>query len=412
MTEIPARTVLLSVFTAGLEAAMPAPAVARTLKAVPPATHVLAVGKAALDMAWGAAPLLEAARRRLLVTRTGGPAPPLGYELVVGGHPRPDAGSLKAGLKALELARDAGAGDHLLVLLSGGASALMAAPSAGLTLEDKADLMDALMAAGADIEELNLVRRRLSQIKGGRLAAAAHPAKVTTLALSDVVGDRAWDIGSGPTVGDPTTCAEAAAVLARRGMGFDESLLQESVKPDDPRLAAASFTLVGGAGAALEAAAAAARSAGFAPVILGADLTGEAREVGALHGRRARDLAAGGSRAALISGGELTVSVRGRGRGGPNLEYAAAAALEIRGAEGIHLFAGDTDGLDGSSGACGAFGSPASASEAETAGLPLEAALDRSDTAEAFERIGALHRPGPTGTNVNDLRIILVGFES
>jgi len=339
---------------------------------------VLAIGKAAGEMA-AVAEAHYPDLTGLAVVPHGIAAALRSIELAPAGHPIPDEASVVAAERLLELAGRADAGDFVLVLLSGGASALACLPGAGLTLADKQALTAALLRSGAPIGEINCVRRHLSRIKGGRLRADL------TLAIADTVGARPEDIGSGPTVADPTTVAQAQAILDRYGLAAP---LTESAKQADGE-----FRIVAGPADALAAAAKAAEGLGYRPVVLG-EVAGEAREIGRAHARLARASPPG---TALISGGELTVSVTGPGRGGPNLEYALAAS----GLDGISGLAADTDGFDGTSGAAGAF----FGSEAEGAA----AALAANDSAAWFAARNALFVTGATGTNVSDLRIILVG---
>jgi hydroxypyruvate reductase len=339
---------------------------------------VLALGKAAAAMA-EVAEAHYGAVAGLAVVPHGTTAALRSIELLHAGHPIPDEASVAAAERLLDLAARARPDEFLLVLLSGGASALACAPVEGLTLARKQAITQALLRSGAAIGELNCVRRHLSRIKGGRLRATL------TLAISDTVGGRPEDIGSGPTVADPTSVADARAILDRHGL---DAPLAETRKQ-----VSGSFRIVASAADALAAAAKEAERLGYRPVILG-QCQGEAREIGRAHARIARDSAPG---TALISGGELTVTVTGAGRGGPNLEYALAAA----GHAGITGLAADTDGLDGTSGAAGAFFD----GDAEGAAAGLAA----NDSAAWFAARGALFVTGPTGTNVNDLRILLVG---
>jgi hydroxypyruvate reductase len=259
------------------------------------------------------------------------------------------------------------------------------------------------------VQDVNTVRRHLSAIKGGRLAVAACPARVTTLVVSDVVGDAPEAIGSGPTAPDPTTLDQAKAILNRYGVSDPGAGWSESIKPGDPRLARASYRVIASARDSLNAMRRAADAAGYETVTLGDELEGEARDVGVHHAAIARDYARRGGRYALISGGELTVTVRGGGVGGPNFEYAAALALGLDGASSIAALAGDSDGIDGVSGASGAFVFGDSVARALAVDLSLPAALEANDTAKAFRAIGDVFEPGATGVNVNDLRLILVG---
>jgi glycerate 2-kinase len=339
---------------------------------------VLALGKAAAAMA-EVAEAHYGAVAGLAVVPHGTTAALRSIELLHAGHPIPDEGSVAAAERLLDLAGRARPDAFVLVLLSGGASALACAPAEGLTLERKQAITRALLRSGAAVGEINCVRRHLSRIKGGRLRATL------TLAIADTVGGRPEDIGSGPTVADPTTVAQAQAILDRHGL---TAPLTETAKRADGE-----FRIVAGAADAMAAAAGEAGRLGYRPVILG-ESEGEAREIGRAHARIARDSPPG---TALISGGELTVTVTGSGRGGPNLEYALAAA----GHPGIAGLAADTDGLDGTSGAAGAF------FDGDAAGAA--AALAANDSAAWFAARGALFVTGPTGTTVNDLRILLVG---
>ncbi|HEV2817131.1 MAG TPA: DUF4147 domain-containing protein [Allosphingosinicella sp.] len=336
---------------------------------------VLAIGKAAGEMAAVAEARYPDATG-IAVVPHGTSATLRSIALVQAGHPLPDEASVAAAERLLALA---GAGRFVLVLLSGGASALACLPAEGVTLADKRAITGALLRSGAPIGAINCVRRHLSRIKGGRLRADL------TLATADTVGARPEDIGSGPTVADPTTVAQAEAILDRYGLAAP---LTETAKQ-----AEGEFRIVAGPADALAAAAQEAERLGYRPVVLG-EVTGEAREIGRAHARLAAGEPPG---TALISGGELTVTVSGRGRGGPNLEYALAAA----GHDGISGLAADSDGLDGTSGAAGAF----FGADAEGAA----AALAANDSAAWFAARDALFFTGPTGTNVSDLRIILVG---
>ena len=339
--------------------------------------------------------------------------------LIEAGHPTPDDGSVRAAAAALTLAHAARADDLVLVLLSGGGSANWVAPVEGLTLADKQAINKALLRSGAAIHEVNTVRKHLSRIKGGRLAKAAWPAPVITLAVSDVPGDDPATIASGPTVADPTTLAEARAIVARFGIALPPAAVaaladpaNESPKPGDPVFAAGLFEIVATPRMALDAAEAAARAAGYEVISLGADVEGEAREVAAAHAREALALHAAGRRAVILSGGELTVTIRGQGRGGPNQEFALALALALKGAPGISGLAGDTDGTDGGGGAAtdpaGALVDATTLARAQALGLDAAAFLERNDSTGFFERLGDLLVPGPTLTNVNDLRAVLI----
>jgi hydroxypyruvate reductase len=367
---------------------------------------VIAAGK-------GAVPMAQAVEGHwpdvtgLAVTRTGYGGPLKTIELVEASHPVPDVAGLQAAERCLALADGAGEGDLVLVLLSGGASALLAAPALPLDLAAKQAVTRALVRSGATIGEINLVRRHLSRIKGGRLAAAAWPARVLTLAVSDVVGDVPEDIGSGPTVGDVGTIADAQTVLARYGIA-DPGGWSESVKPDDPRLANSRFEVVVRPDDALDAAADFLQAQGYAPVILEREATGEAHDVAGRHAEAAFRAREAGERSALISGGELTVTVTGSGQGGPNQEYALALAQAIAGVSGIAALAADTDGVDGNRDVAGAYVDGETRSALEAADIEIDVAQAENDAGGALGEIGALFVPGPTQTNVNDLRIILI----
>ncbi|MBN8817340.1 MAG: DUF4147 domain-containing protein [Sphingomonas sp.] len=367
---------------------------------------VIAAGKGAVPMAQAVEAHWPDATG-IAVTRTGYGGPLKRIALVEASHPVPDAAGLAAAARCLALAEEAQEGDLVLVLLSGGASALLAAPSPPLDLPAKQAVTRALVRSGASIGEINLVRRHLSRIKGGRLAAAAFPADVLTLAVSDVVGDVPEDIGSGPTVGDKGTIADAQAVLAQYGIA-DPGGWSESVKPDDPRLARSRFAVVVRPDDALDAAAAFLEARGYAPVVLEKEATGDARVVARRHAEAAMRAHERGERCALISGGELTVTVTGSGTGGPNQEYALALALALDDVPGMAALAADTDGVDGNRDVAGAYVDGDTAFELEKADVDIDAAQANNDAGGALGEIGALFVPGPTQTNVNDLRIILV----
>jgi glycerate 2-kinase len=339
--------------------------------------------------------------------------------MVEAGHPVPDAEGIAAAERTLRLAASATENDIALVLMSGGASANWIAPAAGISLDDKRELTRALLRSGANIVEMNCVRKHLSRIKGGRLAAALAPARVITLAISDVPGDDPSVIGSGPTVPDVTTLADAKNILEKYKIvppvsvsAALDNAANESPKPGDKAFANTSFEIVAKPKASLDAAAGAAKQNGYEPVLLGADLEGEAREVAAEHATLAIKLKREGKKAAILSGGELTVTIKGKGRGGPNQEYALALALALNGESGITAVAGDTDGTDGGAGRAddpaGAFVDAMTLSRARKLGLDPAGILRENNSTHFFERLGDLLNPGPTFTNVNDLRAILV----
>lgn len=381
---------------------------------------VLAAGKAAARMTAAFEDAWEARSGRLpdaglAVTRTGHGAPTRAIEVVEAAHPVPDASGEAAARRILALAGDAGPDDLVCFLISGGASALLALPAAGVTLEDKRAMGRALLRSGAPIDEMNRVRQALSAVKGGRLAAAAAPARCITWAISDVPGDAPHVIGSGPTVplppGEPPE-----AILARRGVPLPEPLRAAMQANPAPDLPPQDFRLVATPQMMLEAAAAAARAAGVAPLILGDALEGEAREVGAVLAGIARQVARHGQPlprpCVLLSGGETTVTVTGEGgRGGRNAEFLLALAVAL-GPDladmGIHALAADTDGIDGSEDNAGAVVDPTTHARAEAAGVDLRARLHAHDAWTAFDALGDLVVTGPTLTNVNDFRAILL----
>jgi hydroxypyruvate reductase len=354
----------------------------------------------------------------IAVARHGYGRPTRIIPMVEAGHPIPDAASLDSAASALEHAEGATEGDLVLVLMSGGASANWIAP-AGITFAEKQAVTRALLRSGANIGEINTVRKHLSHIKGGRLARAAYPARVVTLAISDVPGDDPAVIGSGPTVPDPSTLADARAIVARLRLDLPKAVMRalndpdnESPKPRDPAFASSEFQLIARPADAFRAAEAAVQAAGYECVFLGERLEGEARAVAAEHARLARELQAEGRRAVILSGGELTVTIAGKGRGGPNQEYALALALALDGTVGIAALAADTDGTDGGAGSAedpaGAAVDGGTAARARELGLDPAAFLADNDSTGFFERAGGLIRSGPTFTNVNDFRAIVV----
>jgi hydroxypyruvate reductase len=403
------REALQAIFQAGVDAC-------RAERLLPPhlppapggKAVVLALGKSAIPMAQvvEASGLYERLGG-LAVAPHGAPGRLHRLPIAYAGHPIPDTGSEVAARMLLHLAAEAGPEDLVLVLLSGGASALAAAPGKGLSLEAKRRVTDDLLRSGAPIAEINAVRRHLSLIKGGRLAAAAYPARVVTLAVSDVVGDPPEAIGSGPTVADATTVDEARAILGRYGVADPGAGWSETLKPGDPAFAGADYRIVGRNADALEAAAACARRLGFEALVLG-EAEGEARTVGSEHAGLALANARAGRKVALISGGELTVTVTGAGEGGPSQEYVLALAIALGGAPGIWALAGDTDGIDGSGGAAGGFATPDTLKRARAVGLDPQAMLKANDSGSLLQAVGDRLVTGPTGINVNDLRITLI----
>jgi hydroxypyruvate reductase len=421
-----AHAFLNGLFRTAIAAAHPEKCLAAHLPPAP-ATGclvILAAGKAAGSMTEVAerhylAKLPAGRITGLAVTRHGYGRPTKLIEVIEAGHPMPDAAGFAATERTLELAGAASSDDLVLVLLSGGASANWIAPAHGIAFADKQAVTRALLRCGASIGEINTVRKHLSRIKGGRLARLTQPARLMTLAISDVPGDDPAVIGSGPTVGDPSTLADARAVLARYRLDVPPAVTRalndpqnESPKPSDALFASTSFQLVARPVDAFVAAETAARAAGYECVMLGDRIEGEARAVATEHAERARAIVAQGRRAVILSGGELTVTIRGNGRGGPNQEYALAFAIALNGAPGITALAGDTDGTDGGGGTAtdpaGAVIDPTTLSRAHALGLDPAQFLADNDSTGFFERIGDLVATGATCTNVNDFRAILV----
>ena len=406
-----ARIFLREVFSAAVAAADPGVMLARFLPEKPHGRCiVVGCGKSAASMARALeAAWPDVALSGLVVTRYGHEAPTRHIEVMLAAHPVPDANSERAALRMLETVRGLEAHDLVLALISGGGSALMALPAPGLTLADKQAVNRALLASGASIAEMNTVRRHLSAIKGGRLAKAAAPARVVTLAISDVPGDDPMVIASGPTVADPTTSTEAQEILARYAIAAPGAL-SESPKTLPP----AAFSLIATPAMALQAAAAVARAHGITPIILGDALEGESRELGIAMAGIARSVRVHGQPAAapalLLSGGETTVSIGAgpAGRGGRNTEFLLAFAVALRGEADIWAMAGDTDGIDGTEDAAGAIVGPATLAHARALGFDPRATLAAHDSYTLFDATGELVRTGPTLTNVNDIRAILV----
>ena len=421
------RPLLRAIFDAAVAAAHPDVVLAAHLRALPKGRVIcLAAGKAAAAMAAAAErhylDELGLEPSRLLgiaTTRHGHGVPTRRIRVIEAGHPVPDEAGLKGADDSLQLAQEADVDDLLLVLLSGGGSANWIAPVDGVSFAQKQQVTRALLRSGAPIGEVNTVRKHLSRIKGGRLARAGKRAEIVTLAISDVPRDDSSAIASGPTVPDPTTLADARAIVAKYGLQLDDAIRRalvepanESCKPGDPAFARAHFELIARPKASLEAAIKVARDAGYAIVDLGADLEGEARNVAADHAQLALQARTEGKRVAILSGGELTVTVRGNGRGGPNQEYALALAGLLGNTSGISALAGDTDGADGGAGSAadpaGAMIDQNTFAKMTSLGLDAGAYLDNNDATAFFAATGDLLLTGPTLTNVNDIRVILV----
>jgi glycerate 2-kinase len=421
------RPLLRAIFDAAVAAAHPDVVLPAHLRPIPKGRVIcLAAGKSAGAMAAVAERYyldqLGLAPERLLgvaTTRHGHGVPTRRIQVIEAGHPVPDEAGLKGAEQSLRLAREATADDLLLVLLSGGGSANWIAPAEGVSFAQKQQLNRMLLRSGAPIGEVNTVRKHLSRIKGGRLARAGQRAEIVTLAISDVPHDDPSAIASGPTVPDPTTLADARALVAKYGLAVDDAIraalndpANESCKPGDAAFARAQFELIARPQASFDAAIRTAKDAGYAIIELGADLEGEARDVAADHARLALRARAEGQRVAILSGGELTVTVRGHGRGGPNQEYALALADLLQNTPDISALAADTDGADGGAGKAtdpaGAVIDATTFAKMKALGLDSKAYLDNNDATTFFEATGDLLLTGPTLTNVNDIRVILV----
>jgi len=415
------RTLLRQLFDAAIASAQPALCLPPHLPAPPKGrTIVIGAGKASAAMAQALERHWPGPLEGLVVTRYGYEQPCERIEIVPAAHPVPDEAGLLASRRIAQKVAGLTADDLVIALISGGGSALLVAPVPGLTLDDKRAVNAALLASGATISEMNCVRRHLSALKGGRLGALCHPARVVTLAISDVPGDDPRDIASGPTVADPGTCADALAIIDRYGLAVPASVRHvlasgdgESVKPGDPRLARGELRMVTAPQVALEAAARVAREAGVAAHILGDSLEGEARDLGKTMAGIARQVATRGQPfeppCVLLSGGETTVTLRGQGRGGRNVEFLLSLALALDGLRGVHAIAGDTDGVDGAEEIAGAHVAPDTLARAWASGMNPRASLDANDAHTFFRALGDSVVTGPTLTNVNDFRAILVG---
>ena len=419
MTSTP-RHLLERMFTAAVNAAQPSHCIPRFLPPPPTGrTIVIGAGKASAAMAQALERNWPGELSGLVVTRYGYAVPCERIEIVEAAHPVPDAAGREAAARLLEVVRGLSADDLVICLISGGGSSLLPLPGEGVSLEDKQAINRALLKSGATISEMNCVRRHLSAIKGGRLAAACHPARVVNLLISDVPGDNPIDIASGPTVGDPTTCADALEIVRRFQIELPagarkllESGAGETIKPGDPRLARVDTRLIATPQMALEAAAKVAALAGFTPVLLGDSIEGEASDVGKVMAGIARQVGTHRQPVAppcvLLSGGETTVTVKGNGRGGRNVEFLLSLAVALDGMPNIHAVAGDTDGVDGQEEIAGAFVSPDTLARAWAQGIRPRDSLENNDGHGFFEALGDSLITGPTLTNVNDFRAILI----
>lgn len=414
------RSFLTSVFEAAVAAADPELTIRAHLPEKPRGrTIVVGAGKGAAQMAAALEKVWDGPLEGLVVTRYGYGAPCDRLRVLEASHPVPDAAGLEAARALLDQVSGLTADDLVIALVCGGGSALLPAPPAGLTLADEIAVNEALLASGAPISAMNAVRKHVSTIKGGRLAAAAYPARVVSLIVSDIPGDNPALVASGPTVPDAATRAQALEIVATYGMKLPETVMAhlnspgaDAPGPDDPRFARNEVRLIASAAVSLEAAAAEAKRLGIEAVILSDSIEGEARDVGAVHAAIAREVATRDrpfrKPVLILSGGETTVTLRARGKGGRNSEFLLAFALGIDGVPGIHALAADTDGIDGSEDNAGAFADGTSVARMRATGVDAKAMLAGNNAWTAFHSVGDLFVPGPTGTNVNDLRAILV----
>lgn len=414
------RDFLTGLFTAAVQAADPEAALSGNLPERPRGrTVVIGAGKGAAQLARAFERLWDGPLEGVVVTRYGYAAPCERIRVLEAAHPVPDPAGLAASTALLDAVRGLGPDDLVVALICGGGSALLPAPPDGLTLADEQALNAALLASGAPIGAMNAIRKHVSKIKGGRLAAAAAPARVVSLVVSDVPGDDPAQVASGPTVPDAVTRAEALALVASRGIELPPRIAAHLARPEadapdptDPVFARNEVRVVASAALSLEAAAARARATGIGAAILSDAIEGEAREVARVHAAIARETRLRDRPFArpvvILSGGETTVTLRGKGRGGRNSEFLLSLALSLDGIEGIAALAADTDGIDGSEDNAGAFATGTTAARLRAQNLDPAALLAANDAYAAFEALGDLFTPGPTGTNVNDFRAILL----
>ncbi len=415
------RKFLLDLYASAVDAVSPQKCLPAFLPKPSPngRTLVIGAGKGAASMAKVVEENWEGDISGLVVTRYGHGADCKRIEVVEAAHPVPDAAGRQAAGRIMEMVKGLNENDLVLCLISGGGSALLALPADSITLEQKQAINKALLRSGAAISEMNCVRKHLSAIKGGRLALACAPARVVTLLISDVPGDDPGIIASGPTLPDPTTCADSLAILEKYNIEIPANLRQhlesgagETPKPNDARFARNSHHVIATAQQALDAAAAAARAAGITPYVFSDGIEGEARDIGMMHAAIAKQVAERGQPFAkpcvIISGGETTVTVRGKGRGGRNAEFLLSLAATLNGHPGIYAIAADTDGIDGSEDNAGGIYQPDSIQRAVEMGMRPRAMLDNNDGYTFFSKLGDLVVTGPTRTNVNDFRAVLI----
>jgi hydroxypyruvate reductase len=415
-----AKHFLTSIFEAAVAAADPEKTIRRHLPTKPKGrTVVVGFGKGAAQMAQAFETVWDGPFEGVVVTRYGYGAPCNKIEVLEASHPVPDENGLYAAQRLMDMVTGLTADDLVIALVCGGGSALLPAPAGVLTLADEIAVNEALLASGAPISAMNAVRKHVSGIKGGRLAALAHPAKVISLVVSDIPGDNPALVASGPTVPDASTRADALRIVETYGMDLPDAVMahlgsdeSNAPLPDDERFDGNEVQVIASAAVSLEAAAEAAGKQGIEAVILSDAIEGEAREVGGVHAAIAREIATRNrpfrKPVLVLSGGETTVTLRSKGKGGRNSEFLLAFALGIEGLKGINALAADTDGIDGSEDNAGAFADGSSVARMRAVGIDAKAMLQANNAWTAFNAIGDLFAPGPTGTNVNDLRAILI----
>lgn len=420
MVTVDKENILRQMFLAAIAAAQPSICLPAYLPKQPKGrTIVIGAGKASAAMAQVLESHWQGSLEGMVVTRFGYEVPCQKIEIIQASHPIPDQAGLSAALRIQALVKNLTADDLVIALISGGGSSLLTLPAEGLTLQDKQSINTALLKSGANISEMNCVRRHLSAIKGGRLAAACHPAKVLTLLISDVPGDSPRDIASGPTVADSSTCADALAIAKRYKIDLPNAAFEllsngtgESIKSDDKRLIGNQTCIITAPQIALEAAAEVARNAGITPYILSDSMEGEAREIGKAHAGIVKQITHHGQPfkppCVLISGGETTVTVKGSGRGGRNVEFLLSLAIELDGIQNVYAIAGDTDGVDGAEEIAGAVINPETLERAWALGINPKVCLEANDGHGFFQSLGDSVITGPTLTNVNDFRAIFI----
>lgn len=421
MSQFDARDLFEAMFSAAVAAADPEHVIRDHLPKKPKGrTIVIGAGKGSAQMARAFERAWDGPLSGLVVTRYGYAVPCQTIEVIEAAHPVPDAAGLDGARRLFETVSGLSGDDLVVALISGGGSALLPSPAQGLTLEDEIAVNRALLASGAPISAMNTVRKHVSAIKGGRLAAAAYPARVVSLIVSDIPGDQPSLVSSGPTVPDRSTRQDALGIVEAYRLDLPEAVMRhlqspaaDAPLPDNHRFAGNEVRVIASAAKSLEAAAEVARLAGLETVILSDAIEGEAREVAKVHAAIAREVATKDrpfrKPVAILSGGETTVTLRGKGgRGGRNGEFLLSLAIGIEGIDGVHAFAADTDGIDGSEQNAGAFADSTSVARLRAKGLDAKALLNANDSWGAFDALGDLFQPGPTGTNVNDLRVVLV----